>query len=342
MIFLVLFLATSLFAQEGAPLWIQEGWRSAQYPPSQWYTGFSQDILKPGMKAAEPLKRLERDAQKKMAESVIVRIASESALETKSNIKQQGQSTSETIDKNYMQAIQASTDIEIAKAEIRSHHDAKVGIIYAFAAVKKKDLADFYRSKITSIFYFADKELALAEQIAEQGKKKPALDKVYAVEDSLKSVGYWDSFLQAVESDNSHIVKEKDFWQRASAMKIRFQNATSVYLDISGDNALDELGAEMREKNCNCVIAREEGNADYIVAIKTKLSRCNITSHGDAFCWANAIASVSSQKSKNILNIKIPEAKGGWANKDKGRAEEKAFKLLTKNLAEKINQTINQ
>jgi len=168
------------------------------------------------------------------------------------------------------------------------------------------------------------------------------LDKIQTIEDSLKNVAYWGKLLQIVESDNSYIKREQDFWQRASNLKMLLQNGTSVYLDISGDNDLEALSAEMQEKGCNCSVAETKEDADYSVLIKSKLSSCNEAGNGLVFCYANATVAVNSQKHNKPISIKIPEAKGGSPNNNKDKATAEAFKKLTSSIAEKINQTINQ
>jgi hypothetical protein len=166
------------------------------------------------------------------------------------------------------------------------------------------------------------------------------LDKIQAIEDSLKIVGYWGSLLQTVAGDNSHAEREKTFWQKAGDMRMQLRNGTSVYLNISGDGDLEALGAEMQEKGCNCSIAETKEDADYSVAIKTKLGSCIESGNGLVFCYANAIVVVSSPKYGKPANVKIPEAKGGSPNNNKDKATAEAFKKLTSSLAEKLNQTI--
>jgi hypothetical protein len=344
---LIASILTQFACSQTKPLWTEEIRRNASHPASEWYTGFSQDILEPKTKAAEALERLERDAQKRMIEGINVRISSKSTTETESNTKQLGKNTAETFEQRHKQAIQASANIEIANAEISSYHDKKTNHIYAFAAVKKKDLANFYRSKINSLFSLINREFTLADQLTEHGKKNVALAKIYAIEDSLKNISYWNSYLQAVESDNSHIAKETVLWQKANEAKIQLQNGTAIYLDISGNeenysNLDEQLGAQMQEKGCNCTIAEEKEAADYTVTIKAKLSRCNENPYGEVYCYANADAIVNNPKFKKPVNIKIPEAKGGWANGNKDKATEEAYKELTNFLAEKIIQTITQ
>jgi hypothetical protein len=124
-------------------------------------------------------------------------------------------------------------------------------------------------------------------------------------------------------------------------MKMRFQNATLVFLDVSGDDGLSGLSAQMQEGGCNCAMVEERERAEYLVTVKTSLSRCSGES-GTVFCYANAIAVVNNLKFQKPVNVSVPEAKGGWVKGDKGKAAEEAFKKLTSSLAEKINQTIDQ
>jgi len=339
---LVLFLSAFVFAQ-GIPDWVDESWRSSHYPKSEWYAGFAMDRIAKRQPDSKAYQAVEKNAQSKLSESIVVTVQGSSEVKTSSRQTPKG----ETISTNYDQSIITASNAVLAKVEVKSYFDRKSGYIYGFAAVRKNDLAEFYRSGINAIFSFAEKEFALAEQQAGQGRKKAALDKIQAIEDSLKNVAYWGSLLQTVERDNSYIKREQDFWQKIGDMRMQLQNGTSVYLDISGDSDLETLGAEMQERGCNCSIAENASNAEYVVKIKVKFGNCienTLNRFGEVYCYANANANVSvdNLKYKNLLDVKIPEAKGGWTNRNKEKATDQAIKELTNNIAEKIIQSINK
>jgi hypothetical protein len=341
-------MSLSVFAQNFAPDWVEESWRSARYPKSEWYTGFVIDIVK-GQPDSKAYQAAEKKAQNKLSESIIINIQSVSATEQTSTQMQSGKNTSETINMNYRQEITSTSSTVLAKVDVKSYYDKNSGYIYAFAAVRKKDLADFYRSSISSIFAFADKEFALAKQLAEQGKKNSAFGRIQIIEDSLKTVSYWGSLLQAVESDNSYIKQEQDFWQKLSGAKKALERGTTVYLDISGIEdtkyLAGKLGAQMQEKQCNCTIAKNASNADYVVKIRIKLGNCienALNKFGEIYCYANANVSVNNLKYKKPLDVKIPEAKGGWGNSNREKATDMAIEELTNNIAEKIIQSIDK
>ena len=86
-------------------------------------------------------------------------------------------------------------------------------------------------------------------------------------------------------------------------------------------------------------------DADYVVKIKVKLGNCienTLNKFGETYCYANANVSVDNLKYKKPLEVKIPEAKGGWGNRNREKATDRAIKELTNNLAEKIIQSINK
>jgi hypothetical protein len=340
----ILFFALSAFAQDFVPAWIEESWRSSHYPRSQWYTGFAEDKIE-GQPNSNVYQSIEKEAQSKLSKSIIVKVQDSSTVQVSSRQTQK----SETINTNYNQNIRTTSNTVLAKVDVKSYFDKKTGYIYGFAVVKKEDLADFYRSNINSLFAFADKEFVRLEVLAEQGKKNSAFGKIQVIEDSLKNVGYWGSLLQVVKSDNSHIKREQDFWQKLNDAKKSLEHGTSIYLDVSGaedpEYLVEKLSAQMQEKQCNCTIAENTSEADYVVKIRVRLGNCienKLNEFGQIYCYANANVSVNNLKYKKPLDVKIPEAKGGWGNRNKEKATDEAIKELTNSLAEKIIQTINK
>jgi hypothetical protein len=333
---IILFLALPIFAQGPAPDWLEESRRLAHYPKSEWYTGFAMDKIK-GQPGKKEFEAMEANAKNKLSESIIVNVKGTSTVQTTSVQTQK----SETINTNYGQNVKTTTNAFLANVDFKSYFDKKTGYIYGFAVVRKDDLANFYRSNINSLFAFANKELSIIEQIAEQGKKNQAMGKIQAIEDSLKKVSYWGSYLNAVDVDNSYTAREKDIWLKINNAKMSLERGTNVFLDVTGLEP-ERLSAQMQDKNCNCTIAETADNADYVVKIKAKLSRCTENQNKDVFCYASADVSVNNTKFQKPLDIKIPEAKGGWTNGDKEKATEEAFKQLIYNMAEKIVQAINK
>jgi len=333
MLVLLLLLALPIFAQGIAPEWVDESWRSSRYPKSEWFTGFATDRVEIGQPGSKAYEAVEKNAQSKLSESIVVTIQGSSAVQTSSRQTQKG----ETINTNYDQSVKTVSNAILAKVDTKSYFDKKSGYIYGFAVVRKQDLAEFYSAKINGLFSFAESELTIASQLAEVGKKKNAWNKIKVIEDSLLMVNYWENLLQTVVSKTNTNSRITEIMQRINAAKIALENSASIYLNVSGSEYVrDELPAMMQEKGCNCSIAETEAEADYAITVKALLSRCNKAANEQVYCWANATVSVFNSKTKKKTNVKIPEAKGGWTEGDTAKATEESFKVLTENLAQQI------
>jgi hypothetical protein len=328
---LVLFLAAPLLAQELTPMWVQDGWRSSRYPNTEWYTGFASDKAKGSPNQAK-FKAIEKNAQNSLSESIVVHIQSTTSIENTSVQK----NLNETITQNYKQAITTASNAVVAKMETYSHFDRESGYIYGFAAVRKKDLAEFYRAKIDNLLSFAENQFSLANQLAEIGKKKSALNKINAIGDSLSRIDYWRNLLQAVASitnDN----RFAEIMRKINTAKIALENSVIIYLKVSGSEYVaEELPAVLQEKGCNCTASETASEADYAITVNTKFNRCSKADFDEVYCYASASVSVENAKTRKPVSVKIPEGKGGWTGDNKDRATEKAFEDLTANIAEKI------
>jgi len=329
-------------SSQAAPLWINEARRDALYPSSEWFTGFSEGILERGDNLAHSLKQLERSAQNRMAESITLQISSRTNLQTVSSQRQQGQKVDESINQQYMQQIQTSTNAQINQAEVRSFYDPQTGRIYAFAAVNKSSLANFYRTRINILLSFVNRELALAEQLAERNQKSSASNKITVIEDTLKSLVYWNSALQIVERDNSFSVIKTGLLERIDSLRTILQSGITIYLEVLGDNELSGLSAQIQSKDESAFIAESPNLANFIVTVRPVLTRCSEGIGGLVFCFVNATAAVNNRKTGQTVNIRVPEIKGSWVNGDKKAAAQKGFEELISDIAVRIVQIINQ
>ncbi len=317
--------------------WQKEACLASTYPESEWYFAFAEETLREGQNAADARTALERQALGRMAERIRVDVSSRSSVETKSSYRSKDGASSEGISRDFMSATQISADAEFVNSFTDSHYDSKAGKVYAFAAVKKRGLADFYSARINSLFSFSESEFTLASQLAEAGKKKIALDKMKAIEDSLQKVSYWENLLQAVGSGSTIHNRSAEILQKINTAKIALENGTSIYLNISGSEYVaNELAAVMQEKGCNCSVAETEEEADYAITVKATLSRCSKAANEQVYCYANATVSVFNSKTQKNISLKIPEAKGGWTEGNTEKATEESFKNLTENLAQQL------
>jgi len=335
---LLLLFALPVFAQNSAPQWVEESWRASRYPNAEWYTGFARDNIK-GQPNSETYQSIEKQAQNKLSESIQVQIQSSTAVQTSSRQNDIG----ESINTNYKQTTKTQSNAVLAKVDSKSYFDKKTGYIYGFAAVRKKDLSDFYTAKMNGLLSFAENEFSFANLLAESGKKKNALDKIKIAEDSLSKVGYWEDLLKTVTNAAAYSKRSVELRQKINAAKIALENGTAIYLDISGSDYLTEkLGAVMQEKGCNCFVAENADEAHYTITVNAKLSHCNRADFEEVYCFANANVSMKNSKTKKNISVEVPEAKGAWVNGNSEKAIEESFKELAANIAQKLVKEIEK
>ncbi len=328
---LLLLLALPVLAQNPPPQWIQESWRAARYPNAEWYTGFAGNNIK-GQPNSETYQSIEKEAQKKLIESINVRISGSSTLQTKMASKQGGKNSSETIDQNYAQQIQMSTSAEIAKAQTYSYHDARNNIIYAFAAVRKSDLADYYATRIEFYLNEAQRGIELSKQLLELDKRKEALEKLDGSKKVIDSTAYYRSLLIIVDSQNgtersqgeriNELLNEIATTQIKAKTKAKAKFEAMPVFITGTDIIVSDLRAILSENDV--AVAENRNKAGYILEIDAKV--CNLRANKN-FHYANACVNVilTNTKTKaNEITASITGPKEGGLSVE--NAGEKAFR----------------
>jgi len=340
--------AVAAFGQSGQngmlPSWVNDNWRAAQYPSSEWYVGFGVDAVTGNAKLSDVQKRAERAAQNSLAEQVSVNIKSTSETSTHSNFVKDGKNANETVRKNYGQQILASTNVELAKIEITTFHDQANNRIYALAKVKKADLAAYYASRIDFYQQNADNDLKLARQFADSDKKRSALEKIA---DAMKNIGECDNyylFLSAVDSKTTKDLVEKGavLLREITAFNTKLQESASIF--VGGRELLNEkevsivipsIQSMLSESGCRVANRREESNFILTVDVRD----CEKSASGSFFyvyaCVKADVYNVKTGKSDAKLNFTAPKA--GWTNEEKAgkKAFEEAATALWKEIREK-------
>jgi hypothetical protein len=344
LVFVVSFLHI-LYAQSDMPQWINDNWRNANYPFDEWYVGFSQNTLTDKLNMAQSLKELERDAQNKLSESIIVNISGASSVKKEYQRTQQDGNTQNWSSTDYQQNINATTNTELAKTDVSSYHDAKTNRIYAFAAVKKSDLADFYAAKIDFALNEAQRNIEQSQQLLELGKKREALENSKKIIDS---TAYYRMLLIAVDTQNgikrsqseriNKLLNDIAVIQAETKAKaedvIVFVKSVEFINNKSPDIIISRLQTILSQNNVT--ITEDEKEATYILKIDAKV--CDLRSDG-RFHYANACVKVTLTNvntGRNEITANVTGRKGGGLSVEK--AEEDVFKLVVPDIWEKIKE----
>lgn len=307
------------------PPWVDDSRRAAMYPAADWYVGYAIGTIGSGDKPEEVRKRVEREAQNKLAEGISVRIQAVSTARTQSAQTRTGANFNETIRKNYGQIIQATTDAELARVEVISHHDEANGRIHALARAKKSDLAAYYTSRIEYYLQLAENDLKLARQHAEANRKRSALEKIDDAKKNVDESGSHYDLLIAVDfkGDVKRLLDRTAGIRKSIAeLENSLRETASVFIggrEVIGNSEVDIVipGLQNLFSQNGCRVANRRDEAGYILTVDV---RDHMTSQDRNFsyCYAQVRATLLNAKTNKIdatLNITGPKA--SWTNMER-------------------------
>ena len=342
--------------QRIAPQWLNDGWRSANYPQSVWFTGFAQDGLKAGENEAAATRRVEQDARNKLSENISSRLTSASRNETSSNRVSSGTQSKEVVERSYGQIIQTSTSAEVVKTELYPYHDVANKRVYAFAAVKKSSLAAYYASMIESGLTEAERGLELAKQSMELGKKD-AGEKLSAGKAKIASLGYYRDLLIAVDGQKGLEQAQNDrvtaLLKEIEALSVDVEDAARVYVTgtetILGESASIIIPALKGILNDNgCRIVESEGEAGYVLKIEAKACQVDPPKTSKFYfctpCVDVTLTSVNVKTGKGKIEVTANLTGKNGLQKKQGNtaseAGEAAFKVAAPEVWKKVSGTL--
>jgi hypothetical protein len=343
---------------QAAPAWTEEGYRELHYPVSEWYTGFVRDRLGATARVGDALKALEREAQSQLAEGILVRIEGVSRVENRSiRVQSEGRAAERTTT-DYRQAVRTATSATTVKSEVKSWHDPASNALYAFAAVRRSDLAAYYKRQVDNDLNKVNAALNTAGQLAAAGKKMSAFRQCTAAKTILDGVVYYQDLLTAVDADTGDEAlqtgRSNDLQGVLNQRLIFLEQSTFVYVDcqfeykgykddaFSADPGIlcDIVAQALSENGCSRVDDPEEADFELTLIASTAQRSDGKGPYGILSYYANVRGSLYNRLTgKTMAEFAILNDPDAYAA---GRSPEdaagKAFRLpaLKAKVLEKI------
>jgi len=347
------------WSQATPPAWTQDAYRESAYPAQEWYVGFVRNRLPAGANEADALKALERDAQNQLSENIIITIKGNSDVENTSRQIQNGSARAEVITTDYRQAIQTATAATTVRSEVKSYYNPTTGMLYAFAAARRSDLAAYYQKQIDVDLGKVETAISISGQLVSAGKKMSARRKIAGTKEILAGVTFNRDLLVAVNPDigesGLQTQRSSDLQRKVAQLLINLEQSTLVYMDCSyefkgyKDDAFssdpgilcDIIGQALSENECSVTDNKEE--ADYELTLTTSTTQRSDGKSGQYSIisyYANVKGSLYNRATqKTTANFSIlndPDCYSAGRNSED--AAIKAFKLPA--LKKKILETI--
>jgi len=343
--------------EASAPCWRNESCRQNSYPRNDWYLGFAEDTLGYRENVAKSRSVLEQQARSKMVESIRMDVSSRTETETKSELKSNNGLSNETISKIFAETIKVTAGAELINTFTNSYHDSGKKKIYAFAAVKKSDLAAYYAQMIELNLSEAMHSVALSRQLVDLGKRNEALIKLSEAKKAVESTANHRILLLTVDAKNG---LERSQSERASELlkeiaTVKAEAATgsmkvigvkdAVVVLVTGTEKILHRKADIIVPGLQTILYDNEvrmteksEEANYI--LKIDASVCNLRSNNNLH-YANACVKIVLTNAKaNIdeITTSITGPKEGGLNAE--NAGEKAFRSAALDVWAKVKDKI--
>jgi len=354
----LLLIGTSITAwtQADPPIWVHDIYRRINHPQELWHTGFVQDRLKTNEDASSKLRTMERDAINQLAESIIITIESETQTD---NINQQQSGNDNST--NFRQKIKTATSATLINLDVNSYYDPSTGIVYAFAAIKRSDLSNYYQKQIIADLNRIETAIEIIRQHIIAERKSSARSKIKEAKDLLNDVRFYRTMISVnteLNESNLQPRREDELHRALEKILIDFNMDIIVFLDCQfeqKDSAHDAFENDhgilcdiiMQALNENeCIITADIKEADFILTLIT--STTQRSGGNDIFGILSYYANVKGSlydctENKYLVNFNILNDPNVYAA---GRSPEdaatKAFKLpaLKNMIMEKILHVI--
>jgi hypothetical protein len=324
------------------PRWVNASQREALYPATVYITGFAEGNARNGETLENAKKRLMKEAQGLLSESVRVQVESKTSSRNVSTRVNQTEQISADFEAN----VKTASKAEIVGAKTENYFDKDENIIYAFAYVNKYELAGYYKANIGMLVKQAEGAFKTAEQLEQSGEKTKARKQCEEVLPTLAQVRYAQDLLTAIDAaDSESLQQAQSEALRNEATQMMARLAQGLYVFVVGNENLfgkkeniiaNKVKADLAHKGCSFVEAAEQADFTLRIAAEVRLS----SSTGSVvFCYADVeVELFDTHKQKAVFNDEFSE-KGGSSSQEK--AGRKAMESAAGKVVEKLKNWIS-
>lgn len=341
--FTYLFLLVSLFVKaQDDPAWLEESWRTEQYPSNVYVKGYAQDGINANETRADAVERVKNFARANLSESIISTI--KSINESYSESVMVGDN--ETVSESFTSNINVTTDIEINGVNIDTY--VKDKIVYGFAYANKYEIIGFYKANLKMQIQQIEGFLNTANQLEQNREKKKALDEFCKAEPIFEEVAKSQGILSAVgkniTEEDLQMKKTMRLYNEVVQAKARLAQGIIVYLetieDIFGDSTTtieNNLKGILAENGCR--FTKDETEADWKIKIKATSREYNLANKV-YFSYVDAEVKLFKAPSDKHMYQNEFSQKGAHSKSYKSAAYN-AYDEISKPISEKILNWIN-
>jgi len=329
-------------AGQGKPDWIDTEFRQMKFPENIYFTGFAYGEVTSGRTLQEVTLQIKADAQAELSRTIRVQITSFTQSQIKA-VNTGGQYHEHTSFENRSEII---SNAELAGLNIESYYDPATKMVYAFAMVKRADLANYNKNIIAMNLKQAESLLQTAHNLEASGEKVQARRQNEAVAAMIEKVRSAQQLLMAIDPSipltELLFAKTEDLHDRLVQMQARLTQAVYVYMKSDESNFSktttvlgNRLKSALSAKGCS--FTDDPTLADFRVFVNATTRQ-----HGSEFgffvCYADvAIQLLDVRKDKSVFQDEFSQKGISTSHEAAGRkALEDAAPIIVNKISEWI------
>lgn len=344
---LLAFISASFFAKsQNDPAWLNDSWRTEQYPSNVYITGFVQDGINKNETIAEATERVKNMARGNLSKSILASVQSVTDSYSKSTIEKNAKSFNETVSETLQSQVKVSSKLDINGIRIESY--VKNNMVYGFAFANKYEVIGYYKANLNLKVQQIEGLINTATELENNREKKKAKDEYNKTLPIFNEIAEAQGILSALDKniseDDLKMQNTMSLYNEVAQAIARLAQGINIYIttseDLFGESTAsieNNLKAILSKNGCNFVIDPEA--ADWKIDISATSRQYN---RADGIYYSYVDAAVKLYKApsqKHVYQNEISE-KGGH-NKSYKDAARKAYDEISKQISNELLPLIN-
>ena len=335
-------------------MWYDEDWRRVSYPRDLYIQGFVIGEVQVGESIEQTHQRVKEKAQAEAIQNIVTSIDYNAQSVTQSTQISGTDGFQEMIEELYVTSTRIHSAIQdIPNLSIESWHNPDNNQVYAFAWVKKSELAQKLTRQIINKITRAEIAIEEAEGLVKEGEKIAARNSILQCVKYLQEVEEHQKVIQSIDHsvalEDLSMTESIALKQRASTLYQQLKNGVFVY--IGGEVGVFEKAypafiqqVKQEISSIGCTFTTKEEEADWAIRIQGTTREYN-THQSANFQAFFVLAEVNLQIIKGTASTTIFEglfSEKGSHTLNIQEAAYSAYKNTLNPIATKIIEIINQ
>lgn len=323
------FIACALLTAQ--PMWIESGYRSANYPASVFYSAYVDQAY-----TSEPNEMITS-----LKEQLRAQVASEIKVSVKSQTEINTSQVNGNFNKSASQDIISTSDLELTGLTFESYINEEQKKVFAFAYANRFEIAAYFKANINIKLQQVDSRIAVAESNTTQGELSKAVSEYQAVETAIADIKKDQDVLLAVSNGSTNGVQSERtllLEQKTKNALVKLEQQALIYLSCSA-KLTDGTSVDLGSKVTGLLSAkgfRFTKNMDealWLIDIKGNARDYNLT-QGIYFSYASASYSLTNAKLEQQVFENSSSKKSG--SRSYKEAALRAYGALPNEIAESL------